>query len=350
MKRIIGIGLLAMVAVWGACGDDDDVSDVVDTADVTDPGTPDEGGTDTDAVADTTPEDGTGETTTRGTCPSFSYTLTAGGNTAFPSGGRNRGFQLVVPDAVATGEGPWPVVFLWHGYGDDTDGFISAVRTLAGDAEFPFIAVAPESIPLNLATTPIGFEWDMLEYRSEADGSLDVTLFDDILTCLDEAYGVDADRVYSVGMSAGGIMSAELSIARRDVLASAVVFSGAYFSDSTQTMCMGTLCTRWPEPAGDVAIPILLAWGGTADVYDVVPGVMSINFNDHANQSLTYLNGLGSDVIACNHGEGHVMPAGLRAAQYIRFLRDHPRGTDPTPYATAMPAGFPAYCTAQTAP
>jgi hypothetical protein len=49
----------------------------------------------------------------------------------------------------------------------------------------------------------------------------------------------------------------------------------------------------------------------------------------------------------CDHGLGHRIPPDVGASVW-RFLQDHPFGTKPSPYAAALPAGFPAYCGLQT--
>jgi hypothetical protein len=53
----------------------------------------------------------------------------------------------------------------------------------------------------------------------------------------------------------------------------------------------------------------------------------------------------GGFAIDCNHGGGHVgAPVDLKAAGW-QFLKDHPFGVSPEPYASGLPSTFPPYCT-----
>jgi len=273
-----------------------------------------------------------------GSCPTYGYDLVPGVNAGFMNNGKERSFTLVLPDTLETAPGPWPVIFVWHGYGGDAQWSVSLIADLVSDPDFPFIGVAPESLALEI---PVGFEWDMLLWDPEDDD--DVSLFDAVLACLDEAFGVDPDRVHSMGMSAGAIMTDLLVIARGDVLASAVSYSGAFFSDPAQ---MIDPRLTWPPYDLTNKLTVLIAWGGESDVY-----APYIDFNVTALASITYLNDNGHDVIACNHGGGHTVPADLYSPKAVEFLRDHPMGSHPTPYAAdGLPADFPAYCEIHQAP
>jgi hypothetical protein len=53
----------------------------------------------------------------------------------------------------------------------------------------------------------------------------------------------------------------------------------------------------------------------------------------------------GGFAMDCNHGGGHVgSPPDLKAAGW-QFLKDHPFGVSPEPYANGLPSMFPSYCT-----
>ena len=52
----------------------------------------------------------------------------------------------------------------------------------------------------------------------------------------------------------------------------------------------------------------------------------------------------GGLAVDCNHGGGHTAaPADLRSAAWV-FMKDHPYGVTPDPYAGGLPSGFPSYC------
>ncbi|MBI5488702.1 MAG: hypothetical protein HY905_15315 [Deltaproteobacteria bacterium] len=346
--------LLASAASLPACGDDSESGDVpVETADQgadADVGPDVEVDGEPEAEADSEPEaDGDGDGVEYeigpaiGSCATFSYELHEGHNEGFRVNDRDRAFEIRVPDSIGSSPGPWPVVFVWHGVHDPVSQVLDLVAGEVNDAVHPFIAVGPEAIPLGLATTPLGFDWDMLIWRDEANE--DVELFDDVVACLDEAFDVDEDRIYSMGFSAGAIMTNLLSVARSEVLASIASFSGAYFSDTPQQMCFGSTCTTWPAFQGTTPFPALLVRGGPEDTYDAIPGLMVIEFNQDTLYSIDYLTALGHPVLECAHDLGHELPPDLAGPQFLEYLFDHPKGTTPDPYATALPADFPSYCT-----
>ena len=97
------------------------------------------------------------------------------------------------------------------------------------------------------------------------DASYDLTLFDDLRTCLSDNLNVDLYRVSTTGMSAGGLWSTFLSMERSDALATAFIMSGG------TGVGMGF-------KALDHKMPIILAWGGPNDTYNT--GGFTIYFED----------------------------------------------------------------------
>jgi hypothetical protein len=71
---------------------------------------------------------------------------------------------------------------------------------------------------------------------------------------------------------------------------------------------------------------------------------------DFAEQSLLFTSLVASSggfAIDCDHGGAHCRaPADMYTAA-ITFLLDHPFGVSPEPYASGLPAGFPAECQVQ---
>jgi hypothetical protein len=177
----------------------------------------------------------------------------------------------------------------------------------------------------------------------DPDTNPDVQLFDCLLETIDGRFGVDDEAVYTVGFSSGAIMSNLLSWVRSDVIAASVSYSGSFYSDPAQEKCLGTECTFWPSAEPAYRFPIIIIEGGDYDYFDIM-GILTLNFHDDGLATLDYLAALGHEVIYCPHAEGHVVPTDLKARQFVRFFRDHPRGTRPSPYATAIPTLFPSTC------
>lgn len=268
-----------------------------------------------------------------------------------------RTFLLRLPTTIADKKG-WPVIFNWHGYGDSAANFEWLLSSYVNNEELPFILVTPEDtdLPIN-QYPPQGVDWDILTL---SNGSIEAELFDAVLACVEERWGVDEDRIHLAGFSAGSITADSLGVLRGDLIASIFTYSGAYFSDAKAKADLGTMAAgfiSWPametdnkyvqafmygaEGAADCTGPSLCDKWGSSGFY--------INFNHMARFNANYLTGMGHTVILCDHGKGHTN-AGLNATQLLNFFRDHPRGTAVSPYATNWPADYPDYCFLMTEP
>ena len=175
------------------------------------------------------------------------------------------------------------------------------------------IVVAPQS-------TGLSTEWD---YLSAPEASIDVALFDDLTTCLWESHRVDADRIYSTGMSAGGLMTSYLTLHRADVLAASVPFSG------------GMTAEFYTTPASP--IPVMVVWGGTSDSY------AGFSFHDASQYFSQALQDDGHFVVECMHSSGHLPPSGSHELAWT-FFASHARGDVDTPWSDTLPDTLPSYC------
>jgi hypothetical protein len=85
--------------------------------------------------------------------------------------------------------------------------------------------------------------------------------------------------------------------------------------------------------------------GGVKDQWEA-GGIFTARFNVWNENDWPWLNTQGHDVILCPHTYGHQPPRDASPAAYaIDFFKAHPRGTTTSPFATGLPASFPAYCT-----
>jgi len=257
-----------------------------------------------------------------GTCPAFQ----AGKNT-FEVDGRQRSFELYLPEEP---EGA-PLVYVWHGNGGNGRTITSFFMGQAAAKEYGAIVVGP----YNCCSDGYTECCDMLmtwNYGEFSKLEADLTLFDDILACIDEQYDIDNRRVYTTGFSAGSLWSTYLLLHRSDQLAAAALFSG------------GTgLVIPYVTPAHK--LPVLLAWGGENDTY-----MNMVDFDEMTLELSQYLQEDGHFVVECNHGPysepgaGHTIPYDGPAWGY-KFLFPHTWGDGHSPLAaTGLSDDFPDYC------
>lgn len=349
--------LLAALAAVGAlvgCGDsavtpprDAAASDA--TGAVSDAGTatPDVGATDPDAGTEPTdappvpidepPANVTEPPLMTGPCDAF----VSGTVTGFRVDDLDRSFILTLPTGATGTGGRWPVVFNWHGLGDSAPNMNMLLAGEVNNATMPFILVTPVSTRLGPTTSPLGLEWENLRATTP---NREARLFDGVVRCLDERYGVDRDRLYTVGFSAGAIMSDLLGVLRGSQLAAIASYSGGYFSNADNPATLGALRTypQWPTLGSQARYAQLLMFGGETDTFNLF--VATARFNTFAENDLPYLNARRHDVVFCNHNRGHSVPQGILGRQVVQFFAAHPRGVATSPWAAALPSGWPSYC------
>jgi len=252
-------------------------------------------------------------------------------NAGFDVFGEHRSFVLELPEHVEEA-GPWPVVFNWHGLGDSAANMHGLMKPYVDQHGFKFILVTPED------TDPLmgdGLDWMIVnadEHNKEA------RLFDEVLECIDQRWGVDWEHVHSIGFSAGAVCSDMLGVLRGEVLASVVAFSGIYFSNPANDIAL----TNWVDMTHDALYPQLIMHGGVQDTWGVPPFV-EMKFNEAALNDRDWLNGRGHDIVFCEHALGHNIPMDFRGLQVAEFFKEHPRGAA-SPWMGGLPESFTKYC------
>jgi predicted esterase len=242
--------------------------------------------------------------------------LAEGANTEFPSGGSMRSFEVQLP-ANYSADNPTPVVFSWHGFGGTAAGFLAGELSAAATSH-DVILVVPQGLDKGGQTSFDPF--------SDARRNFDLAFFDDMLTCVSERFAVDPERVYSTGMSNGGLMTGMILASRASTLAAAAPLSGGMqvaFADDH-------------EP-----IPSLVVWGGAEDM------AYAQDFELLSTTMIEDLLARGHFVVSCDHGLGHDIPDGGWEWSFD-FLLAHERGVETSPFETALSAAFPEYCVIET--
>jgi poly(3-hydroxybutyrate) depolymerase len=266
-------------------------------------GSPDDSDTDVAAL----PEPRALAELSSGQCPD----LTTTGTKTFTSNGKEREVRVYFPDGNADN---LPVVFAWHWLGGSAAQMTSALDLDGYASDHDVIIVVPQALSSN------PFEWNFVSGESEAAD--DLALFDDLRTCLSRDRHADMHRVYTTGMSAGGLWSTFLTIHRGDTFAATMIMSGG-----TDPI------VQYSPPAGE-NVPVLLMWGGDADVLS--GGGFDLDFQA---MTLAFSSELRADdhfVVHCNHGMGHTIPPdGMDVAEgwlfpHVYGVASPLIGTDPT--------------------
>ncbi len=293
----LGLGLLAACgAEGGKSGDDGSNGGSGDGADGADGGNGDTGSDGGDEVVL--------PTYSAGTCPA----IVDGTNSDFPTGDTTRSFEVVLPaDPVGA-----PVVFGWHWLGGNAKQAIRYLDLEAYADEHGAIVIAPQS-------DGYAYEWHFLDAPA---GNPDLLLFEDLLACVGQQYAIDTDRVYAIGMSAGGLWTTYLTMYEAEWLAATAPFSGG-------TQAGGYDSPAWP-------LPVLVTWGGPSDTYS------GFSFDYSSTYFSTELQADGSFVVECEHDNGHTIPPGAGAYAW-RFFEDHPMGVTEA-YTSGLPSDYPDWC------
>jgi predicted esterase len=248
-----------------------------------------------------------------GTCP----TIAAGDVTFAPAGMPPRKVKLALDAGAATDHGE--LVLYWHATGSSpleaaySLGATQAAITAAGG-----IVAAPYADPS--AGT---FEWFIVNQSPKLD---DFVLADEIVGCLAQAHRIDPTHIHSMGMSAGALQTTAVSFLRAAYIASVATYSGGVppgFAAPDQ------------DPANKFAA--LIFDGGAGD------NVFGVDFKAASEQYKAMLTASGHFAELCDHGKGHAIP--LDAAPSVAmFFAANGYGAWPSPYASGVPASFPAYC------
>lgn len=257
-----------------------------------------------------------------GACPTF-----AAGSNDITSSGDGRAFRLFLPANPAGA----PILFLWHGLGDSADNFANGMGASDIARQYGAVVVVPSMAAGGGLLGPI---WSFPSTLGGAPAEQDLTLFDDILGCVDSQYDIDNRRVYSAGFSAGAIWTTYLTMNRAGLLASSAIFSGGVNGQLT-----------FPYTSSDYPLPVIMSHGGSSDTFNGILQFMPM--------MMTLAEGLAGDGhygVLCTHTEGHTITNEIVLAAYDFIFRNE-WGTGTSPLATeGLPASYPNTCAVVPAP
>jgi poly(3-hydroxybutyrate) depolymerase len=208
-----------------------------------------------------------------------------------------------------------PVFFYWHGTGSSP-----AEASLLGGA-LTEIQKEGGLVASFSSTTKMGQNTGNNVWYTG-----DFAMADQIVACAVEQLNIDTRRVYAGGCSAGGLQAGAMLYGRSSYLAAVMTNSGG---------------TVFPSKLQDAShTPALITAHGKMGV-----DVVGVDFSTtSANETKDVVAKKGF-AVNCDHGGTHCgAPPDLVAAQW-QFLKAHPFGVSPEPYAASLPAEFPSYCT-----
>lgn len=139
-----------------------------------------------------------------------------------------REYQAWVPDGY-TGATPLPLVLVLHGCANDPNLMAGASRfNEVADAE-GFIAVYPrQNVSANASRC---WNWQLPIHQARGTG--EPSILAGIVSSVKAAYNVDPQRVYVMGISAGGAMTATLLACYSDVFAAGAIHAGSMYKAAT---------------------------------------------------------------------------------------------------------------------
>jgi poly(3-hydroxybutyrate) depolymerase len=157
----------------------------------------------------------------------------------------------------------------------------------------------------------------------------DFAMADQLVACAVKQLNIDTRRIYTGGCSAGGLQASAMVYQRSSYLAAASTNSGGLIEQYASIYVL-------EDPDH---VPALITTHGAPGV-----DVVTIDFSETSAANVEDVVAKGGFAVNCNHGGGHcASPASVKAAQW-KFMKDHPFGVDPEPYAGGLPSDFPAFC------
>lgn len=174
-----------------------------------------------EAVAEPTPEPTEVPPTPEPEAVSCTTPTTGVQDFVLASGGNDYDVRVFVPDAVGTE--PLPLVLNWHGLGSDGEqqSAFSQYELLA--ATEGFLVAAATGFP-SAGDDQERNSWELPQF--DIDGRDDIAFASDLIDLLVADFCADEKRVYSTGMSNGGLFTSQLVCQLGDRIAAAVSIAG----------------------------------------------------------------------------------------------------------------------------
>jgi polyhydroxybutyrate depolymerase len=187
-------------------------------------------------------------------------------------GVETREYRLIVPDTLDLSK-PVPIVFAFHGMGEDNKDHFATVSTLpALAAEHKFILVFPAAAAQLIQGQAVK-AWALAPERAIAD----LQFFDALLAKMQAQYRIDPDAIYLTGMSNGAYFAHLLARERANVIAAVAAHSGE----------LGQFDLNFIQSARK--FPVMIIHGDADPVFDVSLARSARVTYEAAGHPVTYL-------------------------------------------------------------
>jgi hypothetical protein len=225
--------------------------------------------------------------------------------------------------AGTPGAAKGPMLFTWHGNPGTGQGALNALlESVRQDiVQQGGLIIAPTSNgEIRSGVNVAGRAWF---------DDHDLRFADLLVACAVKNHNIDPRRIYVTGCSAGGLMAGVMAMMRSSYVAAAAPESGGLARPRA-------LQDPMRAPA------VMVMHGGSSDVT-----VSTSGFFDFGTTSKILLDALapsGAFLVNCNHASGHCNASALARKQAWEFMKAHPFGKKPSPYAGGLPVDFPGTC------
>jgi predicted esterase len=251
--------------------------------------------------------------------------LESGQHGGFASSSQDRSFFIMLPENMNAGE-PTPLIIAFHGT-NGSGKYFYETDNLQPFVDAGFIVLALDGNKNGIVWP----DWDGLRNPLQQDiENHDLNFFDDALACVQEMFNIDDQRIFILGMSAGGIMTNFVIQRRSDVLAGGIP-SSALIEYTTPVP---------PMPLGNMAVIVAYGgdndlWSGSSNTEEEEDPSAKVNFAEQAAlASDFYEEEAPINQIYCKGGElGHSWLNSI-TSWYAQYLLAHPKNNHDNPEYT----------------